>query len=638
MTVQLFVKPPHVLFECPEADHHRALQVGFWDGRRRAYKAPFDPETLIRIKRVFPESVVEAGQEYIDELKSQYKALNNARQQMSNYHGPRVQVFRIDPKQHQWEGFDYLQLFDSAALFADCGTGKTFTTLMDIRQKIDNNLIPESSVLIVGKLMTLHSGWASDAEKFTGMTSSILWEPSKSTIVKGEIDYEHDHGKGPDKVPKKVFTKTEYFHKDGTPAILAGPRAFNPRTHVAKQRRWFQKGDVKCGRETLATINRKSNSKENIRERIRDVSRQLHIINHEGLLNHVDELAERNYQYIVLDESTVIKGAQSKTLKALMKISANSKYRRILTGTPTPQGMQDLWGQFYFLDRGMTFGSNYEIFLKKHFNFFEIRGTRVQVPVPKRGGPGVEGTKEYVDKMLHNRVYTKRLSDCIDLPETSVGIIDVFLTPELRRHYEEMKSEMHTEIGDEIFDVTTDFAKIGKLRQITGGFLLNKEKEVVRLVDQNPKMNALLSYLEEIGSEEKIVIFAIFRCEIELLIKTFGNKCRSIYGGTKDTDKIKAQADFINDPSVKYLICQPQSAAHGINGLTVSRHLIFYSIDYRADTDHQSRRRLERTGQTRGVIIKYLLAKDTIDEIMYKAVMKKKDLQELLIYKEIIGK
>jgi len=624
--MELTIRPPNVLFNTTRPE---ATQVAVWDGRFKAFKAPFEPETLREIKRIFPEAKVVVGQQHIDDLKCRLKRHAEARK--GGVKTPRFQI-NLPPMEHQWEGADYLAMWDEGALFADCGVGKTLITLLDIVNKIKGALIPRSSVLVVSKLMTLQ-GWEADARKFVGLTSTILWEPSNVKIEKGETVHVADHGPKRNSLPSKIRTKADYLHLDGSPAILSGPRAFNPKKHLAIRREWRESGGVKYGKETFSYTTKTNVGANSIRGKIKSTDCDLHVINHEGLLRFQEELKQRRYDYIALDESTVIKNNQSKIFQAICDVSEKTRYKRVLTGTPMPQGPQDIWSQFYFLDRGLTFGTNYNKWVEEHFNFVDIGsrangtyvGTKVVLRAPRAG---VEGTAQYIERMLAGRTFKRRLRDCVDIPEVSIGILDVFLSAELERHYKQMEEELMIELDGETVDVTTEFAKLGKLRQITGGFIINREKEVMRLVTPNPKLQTLLSYIEEIDTDEKIVIFAIFRCEIELLLQTFGKQARSIYGGISDVEKMRAQSEFINDPSVRYLICQPQSAAHGINGLTVSRYLVFYSIDYRSDLDFQARRRLERTGQRRGVIIKYLLAKDTIDYRIYDAVQRKLDAQE----------
>lgn len=641
------IKPPYILFNCPIDEGHKATSVGWgcrYDNRMKAFKLPFGAETLIQLKKVYPNAVIQEGQHYVDQLKANAINIDKGKNELASLTEiPHFDYsFKLKPFEHQLRALYYLNLFNGAALFADCGTGKTATTLWDIALKYKTNKIRKSSVLVASKLMTLFSGWHEDTETFTDLSSTVLWEPSKSKIEKtGEVEVVFDHGPKP-KGKSKSFSRTEYFHIAGGPAVLASPRHFNPKKHVVKMRQWKQVGDIKYGKETLAAIDRINIRTENIRKKISSYDHDIHIINHEGLLLFEEELKERNYDIIVIDESTVIKNPSSKLFNALVNISEGTKYKRVLSGTPSPQGPQDLWSQFYFLDGGLTLGPDWDCFLNMHFEVITMgsmdRGTYSgkKICLVPHGKNGRMGTVEYINSRLNNRVFRCKLRDCVDLPPLTIQVRDVYLSEDHMTHYNSMKENLFAEINGERIDVTVDLAKIGKLRQITSGFILNKEKEVKEIVKSNPKLQVLDSLLEEIGEEEKVVIFAIYRCEIEMLLAKFGDKAVAIYGGETDRNKLDAQEKFKKDPSIKYIICQPRSAAYGVNGLNkVSRYLIFYSIDYSADSNYQAIKRIERTGQIRNMIVFYLLAKGTIDEVIFKAIDRKDDIQQKTIDVEI---
>ncbi len=365
----------------------------------------------------------------------------------------------------------------------------------------------------------------------------------------------------------------------------------------------------------------------------------IHVINHEGIIKFEKELVARNYEYIVIDESTAIKNPAAKIIRALNNIAKNAKYRRILSGTPSPQGPQDLWSQFYFLDNGLTLGPNYREFLVQHFDMIQLgskeAGTYKGVK-PCISPEHSRNTMGWIQSQLSNRIFRCKLRDCIDLPPITISKLDVYLSEEQQAHYNSMAESFCTEVDGEEIEVTVDLTKILKLRQITGGFILNKEGEVKRVSKTNPKLQVLNEFLEGIPKGEKVLIFAIHRAEIEMLRKQFGKRAVAIYGGVSDVKKLNALDQFINNPEVDRIILQPQSAAYGVNGLTVSRYCIFYSIDYRADTDYQAIKRIERNGQTRAMFVYYLIATNTIDEVIYNVVKKKDRVQQKTIDVTII--
>ena len=633
----LRIRPPVILLECPLEEGYKTQQIGWgtkFSKRYKAFQIPFCPQTLVMVKRLFKNPVIVEGQHHIDSLKTRAQNIHDGRKSMSlkNYPSPE-RKFKLKPFAHQIDGLWYLKNFYGGALFADCGSGKSAMTLWDIESLYSEEKIKKSSVLIVGKLMTLFSGWASDTLKFTQLQGEVLWEPSKSEEKIEKTEIIKDHGPKP---PGKGRTKraTEYYHHSGEIAILDSPRHFNPKRHVRKIREWKEVDGKKYSCERLISVKKTNVRSINIARAIGDRSSDIHIINHEGLIKFEKELIARKYDYIAIDESTAIKNPTSKIFKSLKKISYSAKYRRILSGTPSPQGPQDLWSQFYFLDNGLTLGPDYKEFLEQHFDMVRMgsleNGT-YSGRKPCISPAGKRDTLGWIKAQLSNRVFRCKLRDCIDLPPLVSNIVDVYLDESQKKHYESMRESFCAEIDGKTVEVTVDLAKVMKLRQITGGFVLDSEGNVLKVSKTNPKLAALEECIAEIPADEKIVIFAVHRAEINMLLKKFGKKAVSIYGGISDVKKLNAQDRFINDPEIKYVICQPQSAAYGINGFTISRYLFFYSIDYRADTDYQAIKRIERAGQKRAMFVKYLIAKNTIDEVVYKIIKRKDKLQQQTI-------
>lgn len=655
--VEVRVVPPFILFTCPVEVGDRASSISTsckYDKRYQAFKAPFGMPQMVNLYRTYPNAIIVEGQQYVDKLKAQNVDYHQAKDHYSKVFKDEIVSsefnynFKLKPFHHQLEALRYLDSWAGAALFMDCGTGKTATSIWDIDLKYRANKIRKSSVLVVGKLMTLFSGWYEDCAEFADLSADVLWQPSKTKIVKGEKEILNNHGpKPPGK--GKTYEKTKYyFKKSGKEAVLSSASKFNERKHIRKLHSWKQVGDQQYGDETLTAITIRNIRSENIRAQIASDEYDVHIINHEGILGFEKELIARNYDYIIVDESTVLKNPKGKIYAALLKVAANSKYRRILSGTPSPQGPQDLWSQFFFLDNGLTLGASHKEFMDYAFNMVKLgtqeRGTYsgVMPVIRKHGAEGKIGTLEYVNSRLQNRIYRCKLRDCVDLPPLTFRKLDVFLDDETQRHYDKMKEELFIELENKKIEVTIDLAKIMKLRQITSGFIIDKEGNICKTSKRSAKMEVFGQFIEEIDPTEKVVIFAIYKEEIRSLLNKFGKEAVSIYGDTSAKDKLENQKRFINDPSVRYIICQPDSAAYGVNKLTIARYLVFYSIDYRADTMYQAIKRIERTGQLRSMFVLYLCAKGTIDEAVLRKVNMKRviqqetiDVQEEFVEKEL---
>ena len=383
----------------------------------------------------------------------------------------------------------------------------------------------------------------------------------------------------------------------------------------------------------------KSNYKK--KEKIRDLLSEhadIYIINHDGLRVFEKELAAMNFQQVVVDESTILKGfrGESKALKggafgkSLMKVSHSATHRVIMSGTPAPNGPEDLWGQLKFLDPyGFTLEASKRDFNTAFMN--EIRMGRGP-NAPKKLVPKPD-TTVIISNKIENISYRVRIRDHLkDLPPKTVIERPVEMGADQLKHYNNMEKELATEITEGNY-VTVDMklTAIGKLRQITGGFLIDEQEDVheIEHASKVDYMDSLL--LEEIGLEHKTVIWAQYRHEIEMLhsrYKDYG--AVTVYGGNPSHKNLENIERFINDPDIKLCILHPKSAAHGIT-FTCAHYMIFYSISFSYEDDYQCVARIERASQKHAMFVYYLLCEDSIDHDIMSAIKKKARNQTALI-------
>jgi hypothetical protein len=463
-------------------------------------------------------------------------------------------------------------------------SGKTFAVLTSTEQQIKKGVLKRGKTLVAAKLATLETGWLEDAEKFTDLKVQILWEASSY------------------KKKEKICSKMQ------EPA-------------------------------------------------------DIYVINHDGLRVYEEQLTAMNFEKVVVDESTILKGFRGMDPrtkggafgKALHRVSHNAKYRVIMSGTPSPNGPVDLWGQFAFLDpTGILLEPNFRDFETEYYEAIDLRpshmryqtnpdgsvrldvnGKKISKPmgpktprkmVPKKGAP------EAINQLIHPISYRVKLRDHVeDFPELTIMKRFIQMSPAQKKHYKDMKEKLKVEINDERITVPIALAKLMKLRQITGGFIIDNE-EKAHEIETAPKLLELQSLVqEEIAPDEKIVVYAQYRWEIEEITKRYKDRgCVSVYGGNnsrKNLDNIKA---FREDPEVRMIVLHPKSAAHGIT-FTMARYMIFYSISHSAEDNYQCIKRIERAGQKNAMFVYYLLCKQSIDDEIYLILNMKDRMQERVI-------
>jgi len=392
--------------------------------------------------------------------------------------------------------------------------------------------------------------------------------------------------------------------------------------------------------------------KEKVAEILREPA-DIFVINHDGVRVFEEELAKVGFQKVVVDESTILKGYKGSTFytggefgKALMNVSKTADWRVIMSGTPAPNSAEDLWGQIYFLDPdGFLLEGSYADF-KSCFMQEVLQGAFFHDG--KRRGPTHElkkGAAAAISEIVMPLAFRARIRDHLgELPEKTVIKRFALMKKEQQRHYDEMKKALSTEIDDEFVSVDSKLTQLMKLRQITGGFLIDQEEKPHK-VDGHAKEAALDGLIyEEIAPQEKVIIYCQYQYEIKAIAQKYMDLgVVTVYGGNSSAQNLENIKAFIKDPKVKIIVLHPKSAAHGLT-FTHCHYMIFYSISYSAEDDYQCVKRIERAGQKHPMCIYYLLAKSanagemTIDQIIFQVIQSKTKSQDELITERDLAK
>lgn len=367
----------------------------------------------------------------------------------------------------------------------------------------------------------------------------------------------------------------------------------------------------------------------------------IYIINHDGVRVLEEELIDKKFEKVVIDESTILKGylgdrfGSGKFGKAITKIAEHAKYKAILSGSPSPNTVQDLWGQFNFLDpNGFVIEPSVHDF--RHTYMKEVFFGSPTSPNTRSTWIPQPDAEMRVGEIITPLSYRIRIRDVLpDLPPETYIDRYVEMSKEQRQHYDAMAEEMLTIIEDKTIEASMKLAQIAKLRQVTGGFLIDAQEQT-HAIEENPKMDMLRCLLdEEIASDEKVVIFAQYRYEIETIHSCYKTSSVTVYGGNNSATNLDNIKKFLNDPEVRIIIAHPASAGHGLT-FTISCYLINYSISYSAELNYQGNARIIRASQKRATFIYYLLCKDSIDEIIKLALERKKGAQQAVIDQDIV--
>lgn len=344
-----------------------------------------------------------------------------------------------------------------------------------------------------------------------------------------------------------------------------------------------------------------------------ELSRDIDLVNPEGLPWLVREAAQFRkwpWDVLVVDESTKFKNWSAQRTKLLRGVLDRFERRWTLTGTPTPNGLQDVFSQAYIMDGGAALGPYITHFRSR----FMIQGGYLGYEWFPR-----EGAWEEVAARLAPIIMRLSAKDWLELPALTHNLIEVELPSAARARYNELEKEFFIEL-DQGNVVAANAAALGmKLRQATNGVLYMEGGEHVVL--HKAKLEALEDLLEELGSEPVLVAVA-FKSEVSEICRYFGRKIPYLGGGVtaKEADGIVRSW---NKGKIPVLLAHPTSVAHGLNLQSGARHVCWFGLTWNFEEYDQFIRRVWRQGQKQRVIVHQIIARKTMDQSIGQALAHK---------------
>lgn len=388
------------------------------------------------------------------------------------------------------------------------------------------------------------------------------------------------------------------------------------------------------------------NDKAHYQDRSKPVD--IFVINYESLISkkHQQRLSAllNKHDFLgVLDEAHKIKDHRSQRAKMLNGfwkgrrwtpgLRELMKYRMCLTGTPDPNSRIEWFSQCQFISNevfGMKFSAfrSYYFYLERTGWNGERQTAEIQgdiLPLVSKGFKInlIPQRRDEFYACLSRYVHFAKKKDCLDLPDEIDEVRSVEMDAKQKRFYDEMNRNLVIELSEDA-EVTAAIAltKIMKLNQISNGFVMNDQKEVVQC--GNKKLKELESTLEEVGNQQ-VIIWGHFIHEIDSILDMLKEKSCALYGKTKNRDQVIS--DFL-DGKYQYLVANPASAAEGLTLVNCSVQ-VFASLNYSLLEYEQCRGRTHRPGQKNKCTYIHLLTSGTIEEEIYLILKGKKTAQEL---------
>ncbi len=322
------------------------------------------------------------------------------------------------------------------------------------------------------------------------------------------------------------------------------------------------------------------------------------------------------FDMVVVDESSSFKNHSAKRFKALAAMGPRIDRMVELTGTPSPNGLDDLWAQVFLLDNGERLGRKYTHFRERYFD------------PGRRGADGMvydykakPGSEQSILSSISDICISMKAEDYLQLPDVTTHEVPVVLDAKAEKAYRDMERQMVLALPEEEeeISVTSAAALSNKLLQLANGAVYDEDHEFHEV--HSCKVEAFLELIESLQGKPALVFynFQSDKARIRKALEKLKLRVREL--------KKPADEDDWNAGEIDILLAHPASAAYGLNLQQGGNHVIWFGLTWNYELYTQANKRLHRQGQTQKVIIHHLVCTGTRDEDVMEALSRKDDVQ-----------
>ena len=437
------------------------------------------------------------------------------------------------PHEYQTYAVDFILTHPQAAVFLDCGLGKTAITLTAIEELMHDSF-EVRKVLVIAPLRVARDTWPAEIEK-----------------------WDHLHNL--------------------TYAVAVGSE---------KQR--------------MEALNQQTD---------------IHIINRENIPWLIEKSGlPFDFDMVVIDELSSFKNHQARRFRALMKVRSRIKRIVGLTGTPSANGLMDLWAEYRLLDFGERLGRYISRYRLQYF-----RPDRCNGPIVY-SYKALPGAEEQIYNRISDITVSMKSTDYLDMPQKIINEVTVRLDAKERKLYDTMKKNLVVSLRDREIDAANAAALSNKLIQMADGAVYDSDGKHWSIHDR--KLDALEDLIESANGKPLLVSYW-FRHDLERIQERF-----------PDARELKSHEDFTawNEGRIPVALIHPASAGHGLNLQAGGSTIVWFTLTWSLELYEQLNARLWRQGQTsETVVIHHIIAENTIDENIMRALRTKDKTQSALI-------
>lgn len=392
--------------------------------------------------------------------------------------------------------------------------------------------------------------------------------------------------------------------------LLVAPKKVAESTWAQEAQKWSETSHLTIA-SVLGTKKKRTKALES--------ESDIYVINRDNvkwLYDHYFEKPKRKFPFdtLVIDESSSFKSPRAKRFKAMRKMRPFFKRVVILTGTPAPNTLMDVWAQMYLLDGGERLGKTLTEYRLRYFTPDKTNG---HIVYNYRLLPG--GDTAIFGKM-QDICMSLKAKDYLRLPERIDNVITVEMSPKEWELYKQMERDhVLSLIDDDDVSALNAAALAGKLLQLANGSIYSDEGEII--IVHNEKVERLKE-LVDINEGKPMLVFYNFKHDLQAIKEAFPKAV-----------ELKTDDDVVewNKGNIQMLLAHPASAGYGLNLQAGGNIIVWYGLTWSLEQYQQANARLHRQGQTQPVIIHHLVTKGTIDEQVMKTLERKEVGQDALL-------
>ena len=419
-----------------------------------------------------------------------------------------------------------------------------------------------------------------------------------------------DMGLGKTSITLTALNNLMFDSFDVHKALVIAPLRVARNTWSAEIEKWEHLSDLKYSiavgteAERLAALKKEAD---------------IYIINRENIQWLVEQSGVPfRYDMVVIDELSSFKNHQAKRFKALMKVRPKVKRIIGLTGTPSSNGLMDLWAEFRLLDMGERLGRFIGQYRTAYFKPDKMNGHIVYSYKP------LPNAEKQIYEKISDITISMKATDHLPMPELISSNYPVYLSEEERKRYENLKEELILQLPDGEITAANAAALSGKLCQMSNGAIYSDDESVLHIHDR--KLDALEDIIESANGKPILVAYW-FKHDLERIMDRL--KKLKVKYAKLDTD---ASIRKWNAKELDVALIHPASAGHGLNLQSGGETLVWFGLTWSLELYQQTVARLWRQGQTsKTVVIQHIVTAGTVDEKILKALEQKDTTQAALI-------